>query len=80
MNKTELKKILEAEGYNPRVYDLEGGQPSERYVLSDEKYRCCVYYSERGLRTGERCYPTESEACEDLLRRIRELPARLSKF
>jgi hypothetical protein len=80
MNKAELKKILEAEGYNPRVYSLEGGDPNERLVLSDERSQWCVYYSERGLRTDERCYRTEGEACEDFLDRIRGLPESESKF
>lgn len=74
MNKIQLQEILNREGYNPRAYCLDGAEPSECYVLSDERSRWCVYYSERGNRNDEKCYPSETEACEDLLQRLKEDP------
>lgn len=74
MNKFELKKLLDAEKFNPRAYSLDGGLPSERLCLSAESGRWCVYYSERGSRSDEQCFDSENEGCEELLRRLRELP------
>ncbi len=74
MNKAELKQVLDAERFDPRVYSLDGGSPNDRLCLSDAAGRWCVYYSERGSRFDEQCHLSEDEACEDLLRRLRELP------
>jgi hypothetical protein len=74
MTKAELAAVLDSEGFDPLCYCLDGGLPNEQLVLSHEGRRWCVYYSERGLRTGAQCYSTESEACHDLLGRLRGLP------
>jgi hypothetical protein len=74
MNKAELKQVLDAERFNPKVYDLDGGLPNDRLCLSAEAGKWCVYYSERGSRFDEQCYASEDEACKDLLGRLRELP------
>jgi hypothetical protein len=48
------------------AYCLEGGVPSERYVLSVADGGWIVYYSERGERTDIRAFETEDEACAHL--------------
>lgn len=80
MNKLELKRILDDERFNPAVYSLEGGLPNDRLCLAAEGRQWCVYYSERGARYDEQWFAAESEACEELLRRLRELPPSQSKL
>jgi hypothetical protein len=74
MNKDELKRILDSEGFSPRAYSLDGGLPNDRLCLSDEGGQWCVYYSERGERFDEQGFDSESGACEHLLRELRSLP------
>ena len=49
-------------------YSLEGGTPNEALTLEDKGAVWAVYYSERGQRTSERIFPTESLACEYFLK------------
>jgi sugar/nucleoside kinase (ribokinase family) len=74
MNRAELRRRTEAEGIDPTAYSLDGGLPPERYVLSLEEEGWCVYYSERGKRTGETWFDTEDEACSYLLLRLIDDP------
>ena len=71
MNVSELRLALQAAGVRENSYDvdLDGfSLPSERYCLRREgPARWVTYYSERGQRSGERAWVTESEACEHLL-------------
>ena len=66
MNRTRLQELAKQEGIRDDAYSLDGGLPSERYVLEITEGGWHVYYSERGLRTGIRRFETESEACEYL--------------
>jgi hypothetical protein len=67
MTKAELKTTLEQVGVYPEAYSLDGGFPSERYVISQEANgRWDVYYSERGQKTGLRSFDSESAACQIL--------------
>ncbi len=75
MKKDELKRILDSEKLNPNVYSLDDGLPNDRLCLSAEGGRWCVYYSERGSRFDAEYFSSEDEACENLLRRLRELPS-----
>lgn len=75
MNKDELKRILDIERFDPRVYSLDGGLPNDRLCLSKEGGRWCIYYTERGARFDEQWFNSESDACEHLLRELRSLPA-----
>lgn len=79
MNKVDLQKVLKNEHFDPRFYDLDGGSSDECLVLSDERSKWCVYYSERGQRTEEQCFKSESEACEHFLARIRKWPSAFRK-
>ncbi len=72
MDKTELQSILVQEGISSESYDLNGGSPNEKYCLNRDGGKWSVYYSERGIRTGERTFDNESEACEYLLDMLRK--------
>ena len=71
MNKAELLQRLQEAKINPHAYCLEGGSPGDSYVLSDEGYgKWAVYYSERGERNNEKIFRSESEAYDELHRRV----------
>ena len=80
MNKNELKKLLDEEGFDPLAYSLDGGLPNDRLCLSTEGGRWCVYYTERGVRFDEQWFGSESEACEQLFRELRSLPPSQTRF
>lgn len=75
MNKNDLQKVLDGEGFRPDCYDLDGGLLPERLTLAKEETTWAVYYSERGEQTGKRQFATESEACEYLLAELRDEPS-----
>ena len=62
-----VSEVLDAEQVDPAAYSLEGGMPSEAYVLDPRAADLTVYYSERGLRSDEVVFQTENEACSYLL-------------
>lgn len=67
MDLSQLRVLLEQEGVDPASYSLEGGTPLEAYVLEVRPAAWAVFYSERGLRSGERQFGSEGEACDYLL-------------
>jgi len=67
MKRTDLVAALDDLGIDPRAYWLGEGPRDERYCLEDQRSTWAVYYSERGLRTGERHFGSEHEACTYLL-------------
>ena len=67
MNRKTLKALLDNENIDPKVYSLDGGMPYEAYVLEHRSFDWAVYYSERGLRSGEVVFETEADACSHLL-------------
>lgn len=74
MTKTELKPILDQEGFLASRYSLSGGDPDDAICLTFEGGSWRVYYSERGNRDGLVSFDTEFEACEYLLNELRSLP------
>lgn len=74
MNKQQLQVALSEENIRDDAYDLNGGHMPEMYTLSERDGKWVVYYSERGLESGKREFATESEACQNLLSRIRNDP------
>ena len=70
MNRSELERVFSEEGIRPNSYCLNGGLPTERHTLEARANGWAVYYSERGTRTSERSFKTESEACRELLQRV----------
>jgi hypothetical protein len=76
MTKLELKSTLDQAGVCSEAYSLDGGLPSERYVLSQEPSgQWEVYYSERGNRSGMRAFNSESAACQFFLNLLLEDPS-----
>jgi hypothetical protein len=70
VNRQDLKKLLDSRGVDPRRYNLDGGLDNDTLCIKRQGNRWCVYYTERGEQFDRRCYPTEDEACQDLLARM----------
>ena len=70
-DRKELDDVLRREGIDPNAYALDGGHPSERYVIDGRPGGWAVYYSERGLESGRQDFATEDEACRYLLDLLR---------
>ena len=66
LDRNRLRRVLDARGIDPASYSLTGGHPSECCVLEDRRSERVVYYSERGLETGLRSFPSEDLACRHL--------------
>jgi hypothetical protein len=67
MNRGVLRVRLDALNIAPSAYSLDGGHPSEVYVLDQCYGAWRVYYSERGQESGLVEFQSESDACEYLL-------------
>jgi hypothetical protein len=67
LTRERLTALLDAENVDPASYRLNGERADEALVLERAPNAWVVYYAERGLRSGERTFVTESEACEFLL-------------
>jgi len=63
MTKAQLKEHLEKDGFNPKAYLLEPGFHADQYVLEESYGVWSVYYSERGIRSGEKIFDNEEDAC-----------------
>lgn len=64
MDRARLKERLDALGIDPDAYSLDGGLPVEKYCLEERQTSWAVYYSERGVRTGERTFSSDRDAQE----------------
>jgi hypothetical protein len=67
MNREALRAELEEKRVDPRSYSLDGEPVDEAYVLEPRPGSFAVFYAERGLRTGEKVFASEDEACRYLL-------------
>ena len=67
MKISDLKIKLKELNVPSVLYSLHGGFPSEKYCIEERNGRWYTYYSERGLRSGEREFSNESDACESFL-------------
>ena len=75
MNIPQLKKALGKADIDPYFASLHGEVRDECLVLEQAESRgWCVYYSERGQRTGERWFITEEEACQFIFDRLSKDP------
>jgi len=64
MNRLEAEKALKESDVNMRYVSLYGELRDECIILERlEPDGWCVYYSERGGRTDERCFLQEEDAC-----------------
>ena len=67
MNRRQLQLRLNGLGIREDAYCLDGGYPSEAYVLARDGDRWRVYYCERGQESGVAEFDDESPACLHLL-------------
>jgi len=74
MNIIDLKQVLAEEKFDPRSYSLVDEQKDEALCLRHEESEWCVFYSERGLETGKKCFAEEDAACEYFLSKMRSDP------
>jgi hypothetical protein len=70
MTSQELRERLDREGVRPDAYDLFGQPCEECLRLERGVDGWVVYYAERGLRTNERHFNTEDDACQYLEGRL----------
>lgn len=75
MNRTQLLQFLDSQNISREAYRLDGSWCNECYRLEDLGHGWAVYYAERGLRSGERHFETEDEACDFLLNRLLSDPS-----
>jgi hypothetical protein len=64
MNKEELKNLLKKHNIPKLSYWLDGGMPDERLCLDYFDDEWCVFYSQRGMRSGLMKFQTEEDACD----------------
>ena len=76
MRRNELVDAIRQARIPADAYSLDGGHPSEAFVLSHEGSSWSVYYSERGLETSKRSFATEEQACDELWRLLSKYAAR----
>jgi hypothetical protein len=69
MSVDELRASLQHHDIPAIAYSL-GRDKNESYCLVMEDDRWHVCYSERGKRTSESIFASESDACEELLKQI----------
>ena len=76
MNVQALAEILRNEGFRESAYSLHAAfvQPDEALCLRNEDGAWQVFYSERGLKTGQRDFPSEADACMYFLNQMRADP------
>jgi sugar/nucleoside kinase (ribokinase family) len=75
MRREDLEERLAQEQIRRDAYSLDGGRPSEAYVLSWDGKRWRTYYSERGQESDVHFFESESAACEHLLKLLLSDPS-----
>jgi hypothetical protein len=73
MNRQKLEQILAKENFRERTYSL-AGEADEALCLSFESGKWYVFFSERGMRTGQTEFDSETAACEYFLAKMRADP------
>ena len=76
MDRQELQRVLRHERIKDSSYSLVASNfdPDETLCLRQVGQEWVIYYSERGLQTGKRSFPTEAQACEYFLESLRSDP------
>lgn len=65
MDKIELQALLKEACVPNELYNLfEDGRDDERFCLIKKENNWEVYFSERGIKTTDKTFNTESEACQ----------------
>ena len=62
MDRIELLAKLNELGVSETMHSLEGGMPSEKMVVEQNKTVWDVYYSERGVKIDLKTFPSVDEA------------------
>lgn len=70
VDRTSLRALLDSERVRRDAYAIDGSVADEALCLQPTRGGWMVFYSERGLRTGERWFETEHEACDYLAARL----------
>jgi len=70
VNRQSLTALLTAEHVRADAYSIDGSVKDEALCLVAGAGGWFVFYSERGLRSGERKFETEDDACDFLARRL----------
>jgi hypothetical protein len=70
VNRLALRELLTAERVRTDAFSLGDVHPDECLCLDAVAGGRAVYYTERGLRTGERLFDTEDEACDFMAARL----------
>lgn len=78
MSLSQLEEALCRERINPDSYSIDGSVPDECYCLIRDGDSWCVFYSERGLRSSQKCFSAESEACLSLFQLLLRDASRVS--
>ena len=75
LTRNRLVMLLDAENVSTDAYRLHGERADEALVLEEGRDAWAVYYAERGLRSGERTFESEDEACHFMLDRLLRDPS-----
>lgn len=72
MNKSDLKQLLNRNNIPEWYYNLdEKGETDQRVCLKKENNIWKVYFTERGEELFVMHFNSESEACDEILRRFK---------
>jgi hypothetical protein len=67
VNRRELAQRLRDANVDEDSFDLADQRKEEAYCLAETPEGWVVFYHERGLRRGERVFPSEDQACAYML-------------
>jgi hypothetical protein len=70
VNRNSLRGVLQTEQVREYAYSIDGTLQDESMCLEAVPGGWAVFYAERGLRSGERVFGTEDEACQFLAGRL----------
>jgi hypothetical protein len=70
VNRQALRALLDAEDVAHSAYSLDGAHRDECLCLVAAVGGWVAFYAEGGLRTGERLFETENEACDFMATRL----------
>ena len=80
MNRTILQDLLDAERVAADAYSLDGHRCDECLCLEKTHGTWHVHYAERGQRSGERMFASESDACTFMAQRLLADPSTRIKY
>ena len=70
MNSVSLRALLDAERVAEDQYSLDGRRCDECLCLEELAGAWRVFYAERRLRSGEREFESEDDACQFMAQRL----------